>query len=163
MSGALRELPTSIGPPLVFDGEVWWMDVGNVPTLHGLSVLSRALSEMVVSQARSDRLDVAEAHPHTVAQAEVTHSAAGLHPQLLSVRRPQLEQDLRAREASSDDLPAASGPPVRRLHDGEVLWPQEHEAMAGKLAAAGADERDRPEARVGRTMADLLPRLTGRT
>lgn len=59
MSGALRELPTSIGPPLVFDGEVWSIDVGNVPTLHGLSVLSRALSEMVVSQARSDRLDVA--------------------------------------------------------------------------------------------------------
>lgn len=59
MSGSLRELPTSIGPPLVFDGEVWSIDVGNVPTLHGLSVLSRALSEMVVSQARSDRLDVA--------------------------------------------------------------------------------------------------------
>ena len=44
MSGALRELPTSIGPPLVFDGEVWSIDVGNVPTLHGLSVLSLALN-----------------------------------------------------------------------------------------------------------------------
>ncbi|MEY4829776.1 MAG: hypothetical protein RLZZ562_1572, partial [Planctomycetota bacterium] len=58
MSGSIRELPTSIGPPLRFDGEVWSIDVGNVPTLHGLSVLSRALSEMVTAQARSDRLEV---------------------------------------------------------------------------------------------------------
>ncbi len=58
MSGMLRELPTSIGPPLVFDGDAWSIDVGNVPTLRGLSVLSRALAEMVVAQARSDRLDV---------------------------------------------------------------------------------------------------------
>ena len=59
MSGNRRELPTSIGPPLVFDGTVWSIDVGSVPTLHGLSVLSRALAEMVVAQARTDRLDVA--------------------------------------------------------------------------------------------------------
>lgn len=58
MSGSIRELPTSIGPPLVFDGEVWSIDVGSVPTLHGLSVLSRALAEMVIVQARSDRVDV---------------------------------------------------------------------------------------------------------
>ena len=56
MSGSIRELPTSIGPPLRFDGEVWSIDVSEVPTLHGLSVLSRALSEMVTAQARSDRL-----------------------------------------------------------------------------------------------------------
>jgi len=58
MSGSIRELPTSIGPPLQFDGEVWSIDVRHVPTLHGLSVLSRALSEMVTAQARGDRLEV---------------------------------------------------------------------------------------------------------
>ena len=58
MSGQLHELPTSIGPPLVCTDGVWSIAVDSVPGMHGLSVLSRALSEMVAAQARSDRLEV---------------------------------------------------------------------------------------------------------
>ena len=51
-------IETSIGPVLAFDESVWAIDLEGLPLLHGLSVLSRALSEMIVGQARSDRIDV---------------------------------------------------------------------------------------------------------
>jgi len=53
-----HEIPTSLGPALVPADGVWALDVSALPVLHGLSVLSRALAEMVVAQARSDRIDV---------------------------------------------------------------------------------------------------------
>lgn len=54
-----RQLETSLGPPLVLRDGTWVLTVGGLPVLHGLSVLSRALVEMVATQARSDRFDVA--------------------------------------------------------------------------------------------------------
>lgn len=53
-----HEIPTSLGPALVPADGVWALDVSALPVLHGLSVLSRALAEMVVAQAKSDRIDV---------------------------------------------------------------------------------------------------------
>jgi hypothetical protein len=53
-----HELPTSLGPPLVHRDGVWVLDLTNLPIVHGLSVLSRALAEMVVMHARGDRFDV---------------------------------------------------------------------------------------------------------
>ena len=53
-----NELPTSLGPALVRGDSCWTLDVASLPVLHGLSVLSRALAEMVVGHARSDRIDV---------------------------------------------------------------------------------------------------------
>ncbi len=59
MSEAGRErIETTLGPPLVRIGPVWALDLGELPILHGLSVLSRALGERVLEQARSDRLDI---------------------------------------------------------------------------------------------------------
>ncbi len=52
-------IATSLGPALVREGAVWRLDLAELPIVHGLSVLSRALGEMVVGQARSDRVDVA--------------------------------------------------------------------------------------------------------
>jgi len=49
---------TSLGPPLVHNDGVWQLDLESLPILHGLSVISRALSEMVLAQARADRVDV---------------------------------------------------------------------------------------------------------
>lgn len=54
-----HEIPTSLGPALVSADGVWVLDVSSLPVLHGLSVLSRALAEMVVGQVKSDRIDVA--------------------------------------------------------------------------------------------------------
>ncbi|MGE0142758.1 MAG: hypothetical protein AB7T19_05650 [Planctomycetota bacterium] len=51
-------IETSLGPALVRDGDDLALDLGELPVMHGLSVLSRALSEMIVGQARSDRIDV---------------------------------------------------------------------------------------------------------
>ena len=53
-----HEIPTSLGPALVPADGVWALDVSSLPVLHGLSVLSRALAEMVTAQARSDRIDI---------------------------------------------------------------------------------------------------------
>lgn len=53
-----QRLETSLGPQLVREDGVWVLTVGSLPVLHGLSVLSRALAEMVATQARSDRFDV---------------------------------------------------------------------------------------------------------
>jgi hypothetical protein len=50
---------TSLGPALVARDGVWVLDLASLPILHGLSVLSRALAEMVVGHARSDRYDIA--------------------------------------------------------------------------------------------------------
>jgi hypothetical protein len=36
----------------------WRLDLESLPILHGLSVISRALSEMVLAQARADQVDV---------------------------------------------------------------------------------------------------------
>lgn len=52
-------LPTSLGPTLELQvGGVWSIDLEELPLIHGLSVLSRALAEMIVVQAKSDRIDV---------------------------------------------------------------------------------------------------------
>lgn len=52
-------LDTTLGPPLVRRDGVWTLAVGSLPVMHGLSVLARAVAEMVVAQARSERIDVA--------------------------------------------------------------------------------------------------------
>ena len=49
---------TSIGPSLVHVDGVWRLNLETLPILHGLSVISRALSEMVLAQAHADRVDV---------------------------------------------------------------------------------------------------------
>lgn len=54
--GARVTRPTAIGPALVYEDGTWSIDVRSVPVIHGLSVLSRALTEMVVAQARSSRI-----------------------------------------------------------------------------------------------------------
>jgi hypothetical protein len=52
------KIETSLGPSLTWSDPCWALDLGALPILHGLSVLSRALAEMAVGQARSDRIDV---------------------------------------------------------------------------------------------------------
>src|SRR5262245_52493152 len=52
-------IETSLGPALVLVDDEWQLDLAELPVLHGLSVLSRALAEMALGQVRSDRVDVA--------------------------------------------------------------------------------------------------------
>ena len=53
-----RTLSTTLGPELARDGSVWALDLAELPLIHGLSVLARALTEMIVLQVRSERVDV---------------------------------------------------------------------------------------------------------
>ncbi|MGE3174574.1 MAG: hypothetical protein AB7O97_18225 [Planctomycetota bacterium] len=57
-NGSPRELGTSLGPSLHRADDCWCVDLDQLPIVHGLSVLSRALAEMVLGQVRSDRADV---------------------------------------------------------------------------------------------------------
>jgi hypothetical protein len=58
MSAAPQQLPTSLGPALVREDGAWTIDLGQLAIVHGLSVLARALCEMVVQHARAERFDV---------------------------------------------------------------------------------------------------------
>jgi hypothetical protein len=49
---------SSLGPQVERSGSGWITDLSELPIYHGLSVLSHALSEMVIAQARSDRVDI---------------------------------------------------------------------------------------------------------
>jgi hypothetical protein len=57
--GLPRRFTTSLGPDAQWDGERWLLDLTSLPILHGLSVLSRALGDLVLDQARSDRIEIA--------------------------------------------------------------------------------------------------------
>ena len=54
---------TSLGPVAVRRGSVWTLDLSQLPIFHGLSVLARALTDLVVEQIRTDRVDVAVERP----------------------------------------------------------------------------------------------------
>jgi S-adenosylhomocysteine hydrolase len=51
-------LATSLGPELVREEEAWALDLDRLPMIHGLSVLARALAELVVMQVRSEHVDI---------------------------------------------------------------------------------------------------------
>ncbi|MFZ4759023.1 MAG: hypothetical protein ACOYLX_12740, partial [Burkholderiaceae bacterium] len=53
-----QQQATSLGPPLMREQDVWVLAFDTQPVLHGLSVLARAIAEMVVSHARSERSDL---------------------------------------------------------------------------------------------------------
>lgn len=121
MSGNQRELKTSIGPPLVFDGEVWSIDVGSVPTLHGLSVLSRALAEMVVAQARTDRLDVAVERRLRERENPELCSMFGIESVRLAVEPSVLDGIVRSPEVFESRLRALLGSLQRQRYRDALL------------------------------------------
>lgn len=106
MSDPSHELPTSLGPPLRLQGGVWGLDLTELPILHGLSVLSRALAEMVVAEARTGRLDVtverrlrSREHPELVEQFRLQVVRLAVEPTVLDAiaAAPEaLERRLRA-------------------------------------------------------------------
>jgi len=49
---------TSLGPAAEWNGDCWVLDLTSLTLLHGLSVLSRGLGELVIEQARSDRIEI---------------------------------------------------------------------------------------------------------
>jgi len=51
-------LTTSLGPTLEHHSSLWALDLTELPIFHGLSVISQALGNMVIDQAKSDRIDI---------------------------------------------------------------------------------------------------------
>lgn len=103
---APRELATSLGPPLVREDGVWALDLGQLSIVHGLSVLARALGEMVVQHARAERFDVvverklrARENPELVEVHGIELVRLAVEPEVVDaiVRQPDLfERRLRA-------------------------------------------------------------------
>ncbi len=52
-------IETSLGTSCVRRGSDWMLDLTDLPLFHGLSVLARALGEIVIEQATDDRIDIA--------------------------------------------------------------------------------------------------------
>ena len=57
---AKEQWQTSLGPSLVKLDETWQLDVSELQIVHGLSVLSRALTEMLFAKVRAGHRHVAE-------------------------------------------------------------------------------------------------------
>lgn len=55
---AKARIQTSLGPVCEKNGGVWTLDLETLPIYRGLSVLSRALADMVITQAREHRMDI---------------------------------------------------------------------------------------------------------
>jgi hypothetical protein len=55
---ASDRIETSLGPATERHGAVWALDLETLPLYRGLSVLSRALADMVIAQARERRVDI---------------------------------------------------------------------------------------------------------
>jgi len=54
MSAPRNRIETSLGYALEPEGSLWVLDLSDLPILHGLSVLSRALAEALAVQAKSE-------------------------------------------------------------------------------------------------------------
>lgn len=50
--------PTSLGPTLVRQNGIWTLDLSDLPMFQGLSVLARALGDLVIEQLREDGMDL---------------------------------------------------------------------------------------------------------
>jgi hypothetical protein len=55
---ARRRFVTALGPTAELTGAFWTLDLTSLPIFHGLSVISRALGELLIEQARDDVIDV---------------------------------------------------------------------------------------------------------
>lgn len=58
MPDILARKHTSLGPACERTSQGWRLDLTDIPLFHGLSVLSRALGEMAIEQAQSDRIEI---------------------------------------------------------------------------------------------------------
>jgi hypothetical protein len=121
---------TSRLSPALWSATDRWRALDHLCLLAG--TLARSRRAACRAAPEGDGLDVTERDTHEIAQPQVTDPTAGFDPELLTITRPQAEQDLRSREAPLHHLPGIRGcGTVRRLFDAEVFGPQEAEGMPG--------------------------------
>ncbi len=142
MSGGARELPTSIGPPLVCADGVWSIAVDAVPSLHGLSVLSRALAEMVSAQARSDRLEVAVERRLRERENPELVEMFGVESVRLQAEPAALESLARDPERFEQRLRSVLGS-LQRQRYREALLPADRAATRARVADVADHEPQR--------------------
>ena len=71
----LPRFQTSLGPVCERHGGTWTVDLTELPLFHGLSVLSRALGDLVIEQADSERIDISvERAIHPRENPELLHA-----------------------------------------------------------------------------------------
>ncbi len=158
-------IETSLGPELVRADGLWRLDLAELPVLHGLSVLSRALAEMVLGQARSDRVEVAverklrpRENPELLERFHIEQVKVGAELAVVEARPDLLETRLRAllgslqRQRYRDALLPAAGAPrvlVAEFDDGAPQrfllehLPPRHDGGRGalRITIEGAGER----------------------
>lgn len=137
-------LATSLGPELVRRDDVWVLDLERLPMIHGLSVLARALSEMVVLQAKRDHIDIsivrrlrARENPELIEQLGVSSvrvTAERAAVATIADRPAALEHHLRALLGN-----------LQRQHYREALLPADEAVTPTALVADFTCARTEPE------------------
>jgi S-adenosylhomocysteine hydrolase len=135
MTAPPTRIETSLGPALVLVDDEWQLDLAELPVLHGLSVLSRALAEMALGQVRSDRVDVAverklrpRENPELIERLRLDHVKVDAEqatiescPHLLETRLRALLGSLQRQRYREALFPADAAPPralVAEFDDG---------------------------------------------
>jgi len=140
MSGT-KPLPTSLGPMLVRDGDVWALDLASLAIVHGLSVLARALGEMVVQHARAERFDVVIERKLRARENPELVEAHGIELVRLAVEPEVVDAILRQPDLFERRLRALLGS-LQRAQLREVLLPA-HRVAAKALVAEFGDNGGR--------------------
>lgn len=141
MNVLTQQLATSLGPPLVHRDGVWVLDLVDLPIVHGLSVLSRALAEMVAAQARSDRFDVVVERRLRSRENPELVDVHGIEMVRLAAEPTVLDSILRAPDLLERRLRALLGSLQRTRFRAALLPKQRAEAKA--LVAEFVDGDDR--------------------
>lgn len=130
---------TSLGPALTFVDGVWQLPVDTLPVVHGLSVLSRALAEMVTAQLRGDRVEVAVERRLRPQENPELIDRYGIEFVRLAADRAAVEQVAAVPERFEARLRALLGS-LQRQRYREALLPDDRSAARALVAEFdGAD------------------------
>ncbi|MCA8969240.1 MAG: hypothetical protein KDC95_05630 [Planctomycetes bacterium] len=157
-----KRIETTLGRPIVPDGDEYVLDLVELPVFRGLSVLSRALGEMFESQAYDAHVDVSiERAIRSTENPELIREFA-LRRIRLSVERDLAQRLTQDRECLQDCLRTILGT-LQRPRYRDAIFPSDAEpshALVFRLTVADAETRFVLERIHGRQDGECALRLT---
>lgn len=155
-------IETTLGRPIVSDGDEYVLDLVALPVFRGLSVLSRALGEMFESQAYDAHVDVSiERAIRSTENPELIREFA-VRRIRLSVERDLAQRLTQDRECLQDCLRTILGT-LQRPRYRDAIFPGDAEpsqALVFRLTVAAAETRFVLERIHGRQDGECALRLT---
>jgi hypothetical protein len=144
---------TSLGPVAERRDGAWVLDLTGLPLLHGLTVLSRALGDLVLGQTRGDRIDVAIGRAVVARENPELLQVLGVTTVKVCAERETMGSIAEHPEAFQDHLRALFGTLQREPYRAALFPPAGVESRA--LVFTFAFDESSPE----RTCRFVLERL----